>query len=211
MSTSTRGTVPNCRPRSDVGRAVNALRAGGVVIFPTETVYGIGTSVFSLAGIQRIYHLKGRQGRKPLALLVPTLEAARPLVEHIPPEAARLAKKFWPGPLTLVLEASALGRVVTGGLKTIGVRIPDHPIALEILRKVQIPLATTSVNHSGDKPAVTGASAMKLFGSQVDFVLDGGACVVKTASSVIDVSHYPFTVIREGAIPKQKLEKEALP
>lgn len=164
-----------------------------------------------MQGIQRIYRLKGREGRKPLALLVPTLEAARPLVEWIPPEASRLAKKFWPGPLTLVLEASALGKLVTGGLRTIGVRVPDHPIALEILKKVGLPLATTSVNRSGKPPAVTGESAAKLFGKSVDFLLDDGVCLVKTASSVIDMSHYPFTVIREGAIPKPVLEKEVLP
>jgi L-threonylcarbamoyladenylate synthase len=217
MSTSTRGTVPNNRPRSDVqrrtldvGRAVEVLKAGGVVIFPTETVYGIGTSVFSLPGIKRIFELKGRHNRKPLALLVPTLEAARPLVESIPVEAERLAAKFCPGPLTLVLEASALGRVVTGGLRTIGVRIPCHPIALEILKSVRVPLATTSVNRSGEKPAVTGRSAARLFGKKVDHVIDGGACLVKTASSVIDMSHYPFTVIREGAISKRVLEREVL-
>jgi L-threonylcarbamoyladenylate synthase len=160
-----------------------------------------------MTGIKRIYALKGRQGRKPLALLVPTLAAAHPLVEDIPREAERLAERFWPGPLTLVLKASPLGRLVTGGLATIGVRIPDHPMALAILKKVGIPLATTSVNRSGQAPAVSGLTATKLFGSRVDCVIDAGHCRVKEASSVIDMSHYPFTVIREGAIPKKMLEK----
>lgn len=186
------------------------LSSGGVAIFPTETVYGIGASVFSLGGIKRIYDLKGREGRKPLALLVPHLEAAGPLVESIPVEAKRLANKFWPGPLTLVLMASPLGRLVTGGLLTIGVRVPDHPIALELLRKMQVPLATTSVNRSGQKPAVSAKECARLFGKKVDCLIDGGACRVKTASSVVDMSHYPFTVIREGAIPKRVLEKEVL-
>ncbi len=181
------------------------------MIFPTETVYGIGTSVFSLSGIRRIYDLKGRHGRKPLALLVHSLAAATPLVEIIPPEAKRLAEKFWPGPLTLILKASSLGRLVTGGLATIGVRIPNHPVALSILKATGIPLATSSVNRSGQKPAVSGKDAAKLFGGKVDFLIDGGTCRVKTASSVIDLSHYPFTVIREGAIPKKMLEKEVLP
>jgi L-threonylcarbamoyladenylate synthase len=180
---------------------------GGVVIFPTETVYGIGTSVFSPTGIRRIYELKGRHGRKPLALLVHSIEAASPLVDEIPIEAKRLAERFWPGPLTLVLKASALGRMVTGGLVTIGVRIPDHSIALEILRKLKIPLATTSVNRSGQKPAISGLHAARLFGKKVDYLIDAGHCRVKTASSVIDLSHYPFTVIREGAIPKKLLEE----
>ena len=160
-----------------------------------------------MPGIRRIYALKGRHGRKPLALLVPSLAAAHPLVETIPKEAERLAQRFWPGPLTLVFKASPLGRLVTGGLETIGVRIPDHPIALAILKKVGIPLATTSVNRSGQKPAVSGTACAKLFGSKVDWLIDGGLCRVKEASSVIDLSHYPFTVIRDGAIPKKELEK----
>ncbi len=177
------------------------------MIFPTETVYGMGTSVFSLGGIRRIYALKGRRDRKPLALLLPSLEAARPFVENIPVEARRLADRFWPGPLTLVLEASTLGRLVTGGLRTIGLRVPNHPVALAILKKVGLPLATTSVNRSGEKPAITGAAAVKLFGKQVDAVVEEGTCRVKTASSVVDLSHYPFTIIREGALPKSVLEK----
>ncbi len=207
MSTSTRATARKSTSSQHLHNAAAALASGGVVIFPTETVYGIGTSVFSLAGIKRIYELKGREGRKPLALLVSSLDAARPLVETIPPEAHRLAEKFWPGPLTLVLEASALGRLVTGGLRTIGVRVPDHAFALALLKKAQIPLATTSVNKSGQKPAVTGKAAVRLFGKHVDYVVDGGSCSVKTASSVVDLSHYPFTVIREGAIAKSVLER----
>jgi L-threonylcarbamoyladenylate synthase len=215
MSTSTRATAPNPRtfrartpvlPARVLASLAADLRAGAVAIFPTETVYGIGTSVFSLSGIQRIYLLKGRHGRKPLALLVPTLEAARPLVESIPPEAVRLAGKFWPGPLTLIFKASPLGRMVTGGLATIGVRIPDHPIALALLKKVGLPLATTSVNRSGQKPAVSGSACAKLFGSRVDWLIDGGTCRVKSASSVVDLSHYPFTIRREEAISKEILE-----
>jgi L-threonylcarbamoyladenylate synthase len=194
-------------PQTILSQLSTDLQSGAVVIFPTETVYGIGTSVFSRSGIRRIYELKGRHGRKPLALLVHSLSAARPLVETIPPEAERLANRFWPGPLTLVFKASPLGRLVTGGLSTIGVRIPDHPVALAILQKVGIPLATTSVNRSGQKPTISGIAAAKLFGSRVDWMIDGGTCRIQAASSVIDLSHYPFTVIRDGAISKKILEK----
>jgi len=241
MSISTRATgrksryfrtrLPALPPKVLASLAAD-LQAGGVAIFPTETVYGIGTSVFSLPGIKRIYALKGRHGRKPLALLVPTLEAARPLVERIPPEADRLAGKFWPGPLTLIFQASALGRLVTGGLTTIGVRIPDHPVALALLKKVGVPLATTSVNRSGEKPAVSGAACHRFIAQAlarglksrssaaaedprdspgapptVDWLIDAGTCRVKAASSVVDLSHYPFTITREGAISRRTLEK----
>jgi L-threonylcarbamoyladenylate synthase len=197
-------------PAAVLSRLSADLQAGAVAIFPTETVYGIGTSAFSPAGIRRIYRLKGRQGHKPLALLVPSLAAARPLIETVPPEAERLAKKFWPGPITLIFKASPLGRLVTGGLATIAVRIPDHPIALAILKKAGVPLATTSVNRSGQKPAVTGSACTRLFGSQVDWLVDAGTCRVKAASSVVDLSHYPITIIREEAIPRKLLEKALL-
>jgi len=218
MSTSTRATgrsplgqsvrlKARRLPAGVLSKVVDALRRDGVAIFPTETVYGIGASAFSHAGIRRIYQLKGRRWNKPLALLVPSLEAASPLVETIPPEAIRLAEAFWPGPMTLVLTASPLGKLVTGGLATIGVRIPNHPVALGILRAVGVPLATTSVNRSGQKPATSGRTAARLFGSKVDWMIDGGVCRMQEASSVIDVSRFPFTVKRQGAIPKQDLER----
>lgn len=217
MSTSTRAIEPRKKTHShrlptgrlspDLLAALAAdLESGAVAIFPTETVYGIGTSAFSISGVRRIYALKGRRERKPLAVLVSELASAVPLVQSIPPEATRLAKAFWPGPLTLVFAASPLGQLITGGLTTVGIRIPDHPIALSILRAAKVPLATTSVNRSGEEPATSGAQSRKLFGNQVDWLLDSGACRVKVASSVVDLSHFPFTVIREGAISKKKLE-----
>ena len=181
-----------------------------MAIFPTETVYGIGASAFSHGGIRRIYQLKGRRWNKPLALLVPSLEAAAPLVDDIPQEAFRLSKAFWPGPMTLVLRASALGKLVTGGLETIGVRVPAHPVAMGILKAMGVPLATTSVNRSGQTPATSGAAAAKIFGSKVEWMIDGGVCTIQEASSVVDLSHFPFTVKRQGAIAMKVLEQTLL-
>jgi L-threonylcarbamoyladenylate synthase len=209
MSTSTPATELKVRRRigaSSLNAIVAGLKSGHLAIFPTETVYGLGASAFSPLAIKRIYALKGRQNRKPLAVLVHDLKAAVPLLESIPPEAHRLAKQFWPGPLTIVFKASPLGRLVMGGLDTIGVRIPDHPVALQLLKAINLPLATTSVNRSGDRPVVTGVEASRLFSQEVDWVIDGGACRVKEASSVVDMSHYPFTVVRQGAIAKKTLE-----
>src|SRR5205823_4342171 len=152
MSTSTRVTGRKGLPPKVLSKIIATLKAGGVAIFPTETVYGIGASAFSHSGIRRIYRLKGRRWNKPLALLVPTLQAATPLVEQIPREAFRLAERFWPGPMTLILRASPLGKLVTGGLETIGVRVPDHPVPLALLKTLNVPLAATSVNRSGQRP-----------------------------------------------------------
>jgi L-threonylcarbamoyladenylate synthase len=223
MSTSTRATArkrsagtqrirlrSNRLPKDVLARVIESLKADEVAIFPTETVYGIGASAFSISGIRRIYRLKGRRWNKPLALLVSSLDAAAPLVETIPPEAHRLARAFWPGPMTLVLTASPLGRLVTGGLETIGVRVPDHPVALAILKAFGMPLATTSVNRSGEDPATSGRTADKLFGAKVGWMIDGGVCPIKEASSVVDLSHYPFTIKRHGAIGKHVLEETLL-
>jgi L-threonylcarbamoyladenylate synthase len=213
MSTSTRATARNViraarrLSPSQLSAIVQGLKGGHLAIFPTETVYGLGASAFAPGALRRIYALKGRNDRKPLAVLVDRLEAAIPLIERIPPEAHRLAKAFWPGPLTLVMKASPIGRLVVGGIEAIGVRIPDHPIALQILKEVGLPLATTSVNHSGERAITTGTAAAKHFGSKVEWLVDGGACRVKEASSVVDVSSYPFTVIREGALGKKRLEE----
>jgi len=203
-------TAHKSLPVSVLKGLTESLRAGGLAIFPTETVYGLGTSVFSAAGIQRIYGLKGRSGRKPLAILVHSLEAARPLVEEIPREAHLFAKHFMPGPITLIFKALPIGRMTMGGRDTIGVCIPDHPIALQILRAGGVPLATTSVNRSGKKPVTSGSAAKRLFGKRVDHLIDGGVCSVKTLSSVVDLSHYPFSVLRAGAIAKKDLEKVLL-
>jgi L-threonylcarbamoyladenylate synthase len=214
MSTSTRATVPRRLrlssgklPKKELLKITEDLRRGAVVVFPTETVYGLGTSAFAPSGIRRIYRLKGRKWNKPLALLVSSLAAARPLVEKLPAEAFRLAKAFWPGPLTLILPASPLGRLVTGGLPRIGLRVPRHPVALGLLQALGLPLATTSVNRAGEKPATSGRAAAAVVGNGVDWLLDGGPCKVKEASSVIDLSNFPYTVIREGALGIKMLER----
>lgn len=186
------------------------LRAGAVVILPTETVYGLGASPFHREAIQRIYALKGRRWHKPLALLTHSLKAAAPLIDEIPPEAQHMADAFCPGPITLVLKASPLGQMLMGGLPTIGVRIPDHPFALKLLRVLGTPLAATSVNRSGEDPATSASGCRKIFGKKVDHLFDGGVCRVKEPSSVVDFSHYPFTIIREGAIGRRKLEETLL-
>ena len=186
---------------------VAAISAGAVAILPTETVYGLVTSAFSIEGIRAIYKLKGRLWKKPLALMVHELKAAAPFLESIPPEAEALAEHFCPGPLTLVFKASLLGQMLMGGTQTVGVRIPDHQDTLKLLRKIAVPLASTSANPSGKPDAVSVTQAKRYFGAKVKWIIDGGACRVKTPSSVVDFSHYPFTITRESAIAKKDLEK----
>jgi len=193
-----------------IATLAGSLDRGEVGIFPAETVYGLGCHAFRPAAIQRIFHLKGRNFYKPLALLVSDLDQAQELIADLPDAALILAKKFFPGPLTLVLKASTLGRMTMGGHRTIGVRIPHHSWLLSLIKKTGVPLATTSVNHSGQPEALSGAEAKKSFEGKVDWIVDGGRTKLGKPSTVIDLTHFPYTVRREGAIPKRAIYEALL-
>jgi L-threonylcarbamoyladenylate synthase len=186
---------------------VRILREGGVAVFPTDTVYGIGASVFRPGAIRRIYRLKGRSYKKPLPLLVADPRQAEPLVEPLSDRLRRLLRDRWPGPLTVVFRTSSLGKLATGGKETVAVRVPDHPAARALLKAVGSPLAVTSANPSGKPPAATGAAARRMFGGRVEVLWDGGRCPVGVASTVLDASSLQWTLVREGAVKKKELLK----
>lgn len=181
------------------------VQSGGVVAFPTDTVYGMGCNAFNPEAIAEIYRLKGRNYNKPLPILLAD-SAQLPLVaSNIPAELYQLLEIYWPGPLTVVLKTAPLALGAARGKATIAVRVPAHGVALSILKAVGVPMATTSVNKSG-KPAVTsGADVVKLFEEKIPLIVDGGSCEVGRESTVIDATHYPFTVLRQGAVPKNEL------
>jgi len=174
-------------------RAAKMLRSGGVVAFPTDTVYGLGASADDELASKRIYQIKGRPAGLPLILMVAAESQLEGLV-HVDSRAEAMMRRWWPGPLTLVLHA------IGGG--TLGVRIPKHKVALELLRHAG-PLMTTSANLHGEEPAMSAADAAKLAG--VMAVLDGGVAPGGTASSVLDLTGPEPHVLREGAIPTPEL------
>lgn len=185
--------------------AARVLDAGGLVVFPTDTVYGLAASVFRPAAIRQIYRLKGRSYKKPLPILVAGLAQARPLVETFGQRLESLLKKYWPGPLTVVLKTSHVGRLATGGKPTVGLRVPRHNAALALLRAVDRPLAVTSANKSGRPPAVTGAAAAKIFKGRVHMILDAGPCPGGEVSTVLDAAGDHWSLLREGAVKKKEL------
>jgi L-threonylcarbamoyladenylate synthase len=191
--------------RSALEQTVTALAAGGVAIFPTDTVYGIAANVFRPHAIRRIYRLKGRSYKKPLPFLVANVDQALALVKPPGKKLRRLLDKYWPGPLTVVFDTSALGRWTTGGKDTLALRIPAHPVTLSILNEMGQPLAVTSANRSGQREAVTGKEAEGLFGKRVDVLVDAGPCPGGVPSTVINVSSTHWTLVREGAIKKKEL------
>jgi L-threonylcarbamoyladenylate synthase len=174
-------------------RAAKMLRSGGVIAFPTDTVYGLGASVDDDLATRRIYQIKGRPTGMPLILMVAAESQLEGLV-HVDSRAEAMMRQWWPGPLTLVLHA------IGGG--TLGVRIPKHNVALELLRHAG-PLMTTSANLHGDDPMMSAAEAEKLAG--VMAVLDGGIAPGGTASSVLDLTGPEPHILREGAIPTAHL------
>jgi len=174
-------------------RAAKMLRSGGVIAFPTDTVYGLGVSADDEVAGRRIYQIKGRPPGMPLILMVAAESQLEGLV-HVDSRAETMMRRWWPGPLTLVLHA------IGGG--TLGVRIPKHKVALELLRHAG-PLMTTSANLHGEEPAMSAADAEKLTG--VMAVLDGGVAPGGTASSVLDLTGPEPHVLREGAIPTAEL------
>lgn len=187
---------------------VDVFKNGGVVVFPTDTVYGIGCMAFHQAGVKRIYDLKGRHYTKALPLLLSAADQLKLVTKNVLPKAQRLIDAFWPGALTLVFKTGPLVVAAARGKESVAVRVPNHGLVRQLLDVLHVPLATTSANLSG-KPAVkTATQAKKIFEGRVDMIIDGGKCPGGTESSVVDVTHFPFLVLREGAIPKQKLMRE---
>jgi len=178
--------------------AADRLRAGAVAVFPTDTVYGIGTAASSAAGIEQIYRLKGRPPKKPLPLLCSGFAAALPLAEFTP-DAALAAMKFWPGALTLVLNALPPGRPYCFNMPTLGLRVPAYPQLCALIDALGEPLAATSANISGGRSAETASEVSALFGGLVDYEFTGQpACLGE--STVMDFTGPEPRVLREGSL-----------
>jgi L-threonylcarbamoyladenylate synthase len=172
-----------------IAHAADVLRRGGLVAFPTETVYGLGANALDRAAVARIYAAKGRPGYNPLIVHVAEHSQAMRVVREWNDVAERLARAFWPGPITLVLpKRLEVPDEVTAGLPTVGVRVPNHPIALALLRAADVPVAAPSANKSMLLSPTTADHVAKSLGDAVDVILDGGATAVGIESTVIDVS-----------------------
>ena len=188
--------------------AADLLRSGSLVAFPTETVYGLGADATQDRAVARIYEAKGRPSFNPLICHVPDPESLVPLVHC--DERARLAMAaFWPGPLTLVLprrEGCSLSPLVSAGLPSVAVRVPDHPLALALLRECGRPVAAPSANRSGSISPTLAAHVVASLGDRVDMVLDGGACGVGVESTVVDLTGRQAALLRPGGIPRERLE-----
>ena len=181
-------------------QAVATLRAGGLVAFPTETVYGLGADASNPEAVLRIFEAKQRPPGRPISILVsPSLDLHRYC--HWTPQAQALADRFWPGPLTLILpRTEAVPDVVTGGAQSVGLRMPDHAVALALLEAFGGGLATPSANRSGGLSPTSADHVREDLGEAVDVILDGGTCSLGVESTVLDLSQDPPAILRMGAL-----------
>jgi L-threonylcarbamoyladenylate synthase len=192
---------------SELNEAARLIRSGRLVAFPTETVYGLGANALDEAAVARIYEAKGRPAASPLIVHVASREAAREITTEWPELAECLAVKFWPGPLTLVLaKQAAIPGAVTAGLGTVGVRVPAHPVALELLGRAKVPIAAPSANRFTQLSPTTAAHVRASLGDRVDMVLDGGPTDVGIESTVVSLNGPQPMVLRPGMIGLAELE-----
>jgi len=223
--------VPQALPLispDEIEHAARLLRAGRLVAFPTETVYGLGANALDPEAVARIYAVKGRPATSPLIVHVGSIEMAQSLAAAWPEAAARLAQRFWPGPLTLVLPTSRVGTaahgcpavqssaesscqpaiplIVTAGLPTVGLRMPAHAIALALIQAAGVPLAAPSANRFTQLSPTTADHVRRSLGSDVDYILDGGPCHVGIESTVLSVAGPQPVLLRPGGISRLQIE-----
>lgn len=196
-----------------IAKAADALRRGKLTAFPTETVYGLGGDASNDHAVAAIFAAKNRPSFNPLIVHLPDAEAAAAFVD-MDDRARRLAARFWPGPLTLVLPRkphAAISLLASAGLDSLAVRVPNHPVALALLRAAGCPIAAPSANPSGSVSPTTAQHVVEGLGNRVDVILDGGPCAVGVESTVLDLTTAQPTLLRPGGVTREQLEAELGP
>ena len=192
--------------KDETEAAAELLRAGGLVAVPTETVYGLAGNGLDPAVIEKIYEVKDRPAVKPISLMVPGAEAIDSVCTGVPPAAKALAERFWPGPLTLVLKARPeVPEVLRAGGETVGLRCPRQQQTLELLKRLEFPLAVPSANPSGEPSPKTAEAVLAYFDGKIEAVIDGGPCELGLESTVLDMSRTPYRILRQGSLPEEEI------
>ena len=196
-----------CIP-SEIGLVARILRKDGVVVYPTDTFYGLGVNCYSPSAISRAYGLKKRDPAKPLSVVISDREMIHSVAIDIPSLFESLEAEFWPGPLTLVLHANPLiPDVLLGFQKTIGVRLPDHTWLRGLVKTAGFPITATSANLAGKAEISDPVKAIQVFQGKVDCIVDGGITRGGSSSTVVDMTKEKPSILREGAIPSHQLER----
>ncbi|MGD9116323.1 MAG: L-threonylcarbamoyladenylate synthase [Dehalococcoidia bacterium] len=201
------GTGLSSTVREQVEKGVSVLTEGGVVAFPTDTVYGLGASLSIDAAVEKVYRIKERPRRMALPLLLADISQLEEIAVSIPKQARLLAKEFWPGALTLVLlKSKAVSDIVSGGAETVAVRVPDHPVPTALARGTGGAIIGTSANLSGQPSALNAEAARRQLGDKVDFIIEDD-CPGGKESTIVDLSGASPVILREGAISLSELKR----
>lgn len=201
--------------KNDIIKAGNALKNGDLVIFPTDTVYGLGAVYDNEQAISKIFNIKNRNLNKPLNVLISDISMLDLLAKNISQDHLNLMSAFWPGPLTIILDKKeTVLDIITSGLSTIGIRIPNNNIALDLIKCVGKPIVTTSANLSGDSSSVDATHSLNIFNNKVSYILDGGESSLKLDSTIVHMNKDKPEILRNGSISLNDinlvLEKERI-
>lgn len=189
-------------------QAVGIIRGGGIVAFPTETVYGLGADATNAEAVGKIFEVKGRPADNPLIVHVDSKEAAMNFVDEVSNKALKLMDVFWPGALTLIMKSKphVFAKNVTANLSTVGIRVPNHPVALNLLRRLQVPLAAPSANTSGKPSPTLAEHVYHDMENRIPLILDGGPTKIGIESTVLDMTCEPPVILRPGNVTKEQIE-----
>jgi L-threonylcarbamoyladenylate synthase len=191
----------------EIEKGVKILQNGGVIAFPTDTVYGLGADAFNSTAVERIYEIKNRPKHQQLPLLIADIERLTALAEPIPEIAWFLARRFWPGGLTLVLSKTDSVPAYLASGPTIAVRVPNHPVCQALIQHLGNPLIGTSANTSGQPAALTAEEVGQQLGGKIDLIINGGKCPGGKESTVVDVTPESPVILRQGIIPSHEIDK----
>lgn len=191
----------------NIKKAAETIRKGGLVAFPTDTVYGLGANAFDSLAVARIFEVKQRPRFDPIIVHIVNFNDVERLCLKVDEKARLLIKKFWPGPLTIVLPKSPIvPDIVTAGLETIAIRMPSHPIALELIKRAEVPIAAPSANVFGRLSPTTVEHVIEQLGDKIDLIIDGDKCPIGVESTVLELVDKP-TILRPGGLPVEEIEK----
>jgi L-threonylcarbamoyladenylate synthase len=202
----------NAADESALQVASAAILNGSVISVPTETFYALSADPFNLRAVEQVFLIKGRQDWKPLLLLADSIDQVETVAHDIPDAFYKIAERFWPGPLTLILPAAnTVPRKITGGTGTVAVRIPDQAVTRLLIRAIDMPLVGTSANLSGRPSCSTPEQVLQQLGGKIELVLDYGDTRGTTPTTILDVTREPARLVREGAIPREEVSSYLSP
>ena len=201
----------DCRNEIDdkkLQEVANIIRQGGIIVFPTETVYGIGTNGLDSKSISKLYHVKQRPLNKPISLLVSSLEMVKAVTENISDIEYKLMEAFFPGPLTIILKKNkAVPNNLTNNTDTVGIRLPDNIIARKLIEYANVPIATPSANISGKPSGINIQDIIKDFGDKVDYYIDGGPSKLGIGSTIVKIDGNEPIILRKGSISEEEINE----